>query len=638
MPWEGFMQVRKYLIGALLLGALAPAPACLRATSWTHSSSADFNAGSSDGEVDVVASGGGAVRLAKLAGTLGAFQSVTPLSATQRFFMPYTYGNRVYLVGGIRTGALDASIYSNDVDASGNFSATWTLRGSMPAVQAVAGVARWMDKLYIGGGNTGSGYSTTLWMATLDSTGLPTAWTALSALPVSDADGHIIAAQGRLFYFAASSSGQYAHDDVYSAPILGDGTIGTWISEATRPMVMRLFSVNYLADRAIIVGGEDSSWTGATNVIGSNISTQGVLGTWGAGAALTQPRSYFVGSEGDAAGKLFILGGKTYPPAAAWATVYSAPVSASGTVGAWSTEASLPGARMQSSWLALGGKLHYFGGQDYTPGLEYATVFSASLNQGTANAASGSFAGRFDLGSVQPLGAVEWTSNAPANVQLQVRVGDGSGNFGAWTALDNSGSINLPSAGFGTGRYVEYRARLTDNGSSDVELYDVTLRDLADMSKTPTPSVSATHTPSATTTATPSATPSNTPVPGTATPSPTVTATASATPIVSPVPTATMAPAPSTAVFCPYRRPGDNRPQKVVVYSKDGGHCTVKIYRSEGRPCRRLWEGTLAPGETKVLVWGDDDEAGQRVASGIYLAVFQDGNGDTHRAKIVIIH
>jgi hypothetical protein len=106
--------------------------------------------------------------------------------------------------------------------------------------------------------------------------------------------------------------------------------------------------------------------------------------------------------------------------------------------------------------------------------------------------------------------------------------------------------------------------------------------------------------------------------------------------VVTAVPTVTPTPE-QPPIRCPYHQPGDGRPQKVVIHSKEGGHCSVKVYRPEGRPCRHLWEGNLNPGEVKVLLWDEDDETGQRISSGIYMAVFRDGDGEFHRAKIVIV-
>ena len=100
----------------------------------------------------------------------------------------------------------------------------------------------------------------------------------------------------------------------------------------------------------------------------------------------------------------------------------------------------------------------------------------------------------------------------------------------------------------------------------------------------------------------------------------TVTAVASATPIV-----------------CPRRPPGDGQPQRIIVWSKAGGDCAVRVYRPEGRICRRVWDGHLMPNEIKTLFWDSADEAGQSVASGVYIAVFQDGNGAIHKARMAIL-
>jgi len=93
-----------------------------------------------------------------------------------------------------------------------------------------------------------------------------------------------------------------------------------------------------------------------------------------------------------------------------------------------------------------------------------------------------------------------------------------------------------------------------------------------------------------------------------------------------------------TCIVIPVHTPGDDSPHKVIVRAKVGGRCSVKVYRPEGRICKRLWEGQLQPSEVKVLFWDNEDEAGQKVASGIYIAIFQDGNGAIHKSKVAIIH
>lgn len=141
----------------------------------------------------------------------------------------------------------------------------------------------------------------------------------------------------------------------------------------------------------------------------------------------------------------------------------------------------------------------------------------------------------------------------------------------------------------------------------------------------PTPSVTATSTGGVATTFTQTITPS---VTATFTPTPGLSNTV----VWTPTPVASM-----TCILIPRKSPGDDSPHKVIVRSKEGGRCGVRVYRPEGRACKRLFDGQLAINETKVLLWSADDEAGQRVASGIYLVVFQDGNGTLHKSKVAII-
>jgi hypothetical protein len=115
---------------------------------------------------------------------------------------------------------------------------------------------------------------------------------------------------------------------------------------------------------------------------------------------------------------------------------------------------------------------------------------------------------------------------------------------------------------------------------------------------------------------------------------PTVTATSSPTPSVTPVLTPTTRILP---IRVEQRKAGDPPPCKIFICSHAGGRCSVQVHRPEGRLCRRLWEGDMSVGETKVLFWYDDDDGGQRVSSGIYPVVFRDGDGTLHKSMAAII-
>ena len=83
-------------------------------------------------------------------------------------------------------------------------------------------------------------------------------------------------------------------------------------------------------------------------------------------------------------------------------TVYDTDVTADGSMGAWTLESnSLPSNIGGGLQVFAKGNLYYIGGTD---GTNFQTAaYKASLNQGTANAAKGSFVGRFNVGSVQSI-------------------------------------------------------------------------------------------------------------------------------------------------------------------------------------------------------------------------------------------
>jgi hypothetical protein len=200
-------------------------------------------------------------------------------------------------------------------------------------------------------------------------------------------------------------------------------------------------------------------------------------------------------------------------------------------------------------------------------------VYSAALNQGSANAAEGVYVNRFDLGSDQPVGQIAWDASPSNGVELQLRTALHGGSFGGWT----SASSSSPKAISWTARYVEYRLRFLDVGGGDVTVASVELG-------LPTPT--ATVTPSAT----PSATASDTP---TASPTPTPSATATVTPVATNtmvvlVPTAT-----ATPTFVPTALP--------PAPEKEG---EARCFPNPARGAQTHFAFELhKPGRAKLSVW-----------------------------------
>lgn len=60
------------------------------------------------------------------------------------------------------------------------------------------------------------------------------------------------------------------------------------------------------------------------------------------------------------------------------------------------------------------------------------------------------------------------------------------------------------------------------------------------------------------------------------------------------------------------------------------------IYTLEGKPVKRLLDGSLPPG-IHVVEWEGSNDSGQKVSSGVYLLFFNFPNGEKHY-KIAVIH
>ncbi|HXC64496.1 MAG TPA: hypothetical protein VNZ67_09060, partial [bacterium] len=120
-------------------------------------------------------------------------------------------------------------------------------------------------------------------------------------------------------------------------------------------------------------------------------------------------------------------------------------------------------------------------------------------------------------------------------------------------------------------------------------------------------------------------------------------------------PTLTPTPVPGAPTLSPTQGPWDGDPDHhrvrcwpnysrgdedhigVDIRSFTGGHCGLKVLRSNNRGVCDLWQGNLRPQDTLHKDWDCHGDHGEIVASGVYYVVFTDGDGSTFSQKILIV-
>ena len=193
--------------------------------------------------MDRVSVGDGGLQLAKKVGSLGSASTTTSFSSGEYSSSVvaeasgFATDNAIYMMGGTnQTGGVNyerAYVMKAALDGSGNVG-TWTQIGTMfngaaPPV-GDAGIARWADRVYVGGGHyghpNGDGPASVLYSVNLDSSGNLGSWRAETTLPFGG-ETKLFAVKGRLYAML------YSMGTLYSAPLAADGSVGAWVTESS---------------------------------------------------------------------------------------------------------------------------------------------------------------------------------------------------------------------------------------------------------------------------------------------------------------------------------------------------------------------------------------------------------------------
>ncbi|HEY3357864.1 MAG TPA: hypothetical protein VGQ83_31725, partial [Polyangia bacterium] len=429
-------------------------------------------------------------------GTLGPWQQTRFLNYPVRGHGSVVVGGRLYVIGGTSGAALSSIIYAT-IGAGGALSPWSTATQSLPAARtglaAVAnngfiyvlggyvGASPTNDVLYapvfgtgnlgnwdntsprfttarsatgafavnnrlyvLGGAAAGAGaYLADVQLASLDPSGAVNAagWQATTALP-GNRGAHTAAVANGFAYVLGGASGAAAGnllDDVAAAPLLPDGTLGSWDRSARQRGGAAVYRGN-----VYLVGGETMAAEQLADVRVMRITSVGWLGAPAATTPLPTARTAVASVAYN--GYLYAIGGRS--GATDLAEVRYANINADGTLGAWAaTSAPLPAPRSGLSAVAHRGTLYVFGagGTSWYYGRLGATGDVAAWTAGpTATPTNGATAVAYD-GAVYLMGPTMYS--APVNPD---------GSLGAFTALGAApgGRTQYPAAAFNGAMFV----------------------------------------------------------------------------------------------------------------------------------------------------------------------------------------
>lgn len=189
-------------------------------------------------------------------GTIGTWAAGTSLPGTASKAVSFLSKNRLYVIA-------NTGVYTCPVNSDGSLG-TWTTSFALPTATYSAACFVTKNRVYVVGGYNGA-YSSNIYTATINSDGFISQWSLAGNLPnaVGYTNGFIC---NNYVYLIGGVIGSSYSAVVHHAPVLTDGTIGTWTTGSSLPGTLGNSGVVVTKNRVYVCGGSFGT-SGFTNAV-----------------------------------------------------------------------------------------------------------------------------------------------------------------------------------------------------------------------------------------------------------------------------------------------------------------------------------------------------------------------------------
>lgn len=287
--------------------------------------------------------------------------------------------NRIYMFGGVvANSTYTPNIYTAPLNADGSIG-TWATAGTIPSACCGHTVIMTKNKLYlIGGALSPSQFSPNSYWAPINADGTIGAFTAGTSLPAGVCGASVVVTTNRIYLMGGLDAAGYSKK-VYTATIDDDGVIGAWTSAADMPGVLNGSQAVITKNRVYVLGGAVTSTTHTSAVYTAPINADGTLGAWTTGTSL--PSAVAFAQAVMTNNRVYLIGGAA-SSSGALTTVYTTPINADGTLGTWTTSTALPSGMAYGQAVVTNSRMIMIGG--YNPsGTALTTTTSYTFSGGT---------------------------------------------------------------------------------------------------------------------------------------------------------------------------------------------------------------------------------------------------------------
>lgn len=180
-----------------------------------------------------------------------------------------------------------------------------------------------------------------------------------TSLPGAQTAGVCFVTKNRVYYCGGASAINTVVSTVRTAPINADGTLGAWAAGTAMPGVLVTPRAIMTKNRVYVIGGGTNAATASVGVYSAPINADGTLGAWTSGPNYPIAISYHTAVV--TKGRVYVLGGQNASNVKL-ATVYTSIINADGTLGAWVASTALPEAMAYGECFVIRDKLYLHSG------------------------------------------------------------------------------------------------------------------------------------------------------------------------------------------------------------------------------------------------------------------------------------
>jgi hypothetical protein len=300
--------------------------------------------------------------------TLGSWEIGTAVDVPRYTHATAIDGDRFYVLGGISGTTSHADVWFANVNTSaiepGLAITSWNQTTAMPIERRTFGAAIDSGFLYVfagveGLGSGGSMEAADVAAAKINADGTLGTWTATTPVPETLRCHAVAAANGNAYVVGGKSGG--APKSFVLRATLANGTVGTWKNEVALDETVFNEAAVAVGGYLYVIGGCTTGNNACTGTVldtveVAKINADGSLGPFTHTTSLPTGRWHHTAAASASKATLFVLGGKygTHNSDPATTDVIAAHINNDGTLGAWTTVASLQTGRSRATAAVIG--------------------------------------------------------------------------------------------------------------------------------------------------------------------------------------------------------------------------------------------------------------------------------------------